>query len=106
MEIAKRIDLDFIVEGPPPFTHIDVKTPMGSEILRKQKQHISVQDMSYRIGQKIIAQKNKFVGLKNGPLTPNNVDHIVDLCYILSSEKMNVKKMLYKKSETKVFMLR
>lgn len=47
--------------------------------------------MSYRIGQKIVAQKKRFVGLENGPLSPENVSHIVDLCYMPSSEKAIVK---------------
>ena len=80
MESAKRVDLDFTVQGPVPFTHIDVKNPVGSEILKKQGQTISLKDMSYRIGQKILAQKQRFVGLENGPLGPENVGHIVDLC--------------------------
>ena len=47
--------------------------------------------MSYRIGQKIVAQKQRFVGLENGPLGPENVGHIADLCYVLSIEKAIVK---------------
>jgi len=38
--------------------------------------------MAYSIGEKIVDQKQKFVGLKNGPLGPKNVGHIVDLCYV------------------------
>jgi len=47
--------------------------------------------MSYQIGQKIVAQKHRFVGLENGPIGPENVDHIFDLCYVPSSEKLIVK---------------
>jgi len=43
--------------------------------------------MSYRIGQKIVAQKQRFVGLENGPRGPESVGHIV----VLSSEKAIVK---------------
>ena len=91
METAKCVDLDFIVQGPTPFTHIDVKNPVGSKILKKQGQTISLEDMSYRIGQKIVAQKQRFVGLENGPLSPENVGHIVDLSYVPLSEKAIVK---------------
>ena len=91
MEIARRVDLDFTLQGPAPFTHIDVKNPVGSEILKKQGQTISLEGMSYRIGQKIVAQKRRLVGLENGPLGPENVGHIVDLCYVPSSEKAIVK---------------
>nr|QYB19239.1 hypothetical protein [Climaconeis cf. scalaris]QYB19338.1 hypothetical protein [Climaconeis cf. scalaris] len=91
MEIARRVDLDYKVQGPAPFTHFDVKNPVGSEILKKQGQTISLEDMSYKIGQKIVAQKHKFVGLENGPVGPENVGHIVDLCYVPSSKKAIVK---------------
>lgn len=91
METARRVDLDFIVQGPAPFTHFDVKNPVGSEILKKQGQTISLEDMSYKIGQKIVARKDRFVGLENGPVGPENVGHIVDLCYVPSSEKAIVK---------------
>ena len=91
METARRVDLDYKVQGPAPFTHFDVKNPVGSEILKKQGQTISLEDMSYKIGQKIVAQKHKFVGLENGPVAPENVGHIVDLCYVPSSEKTIVK---------------
>lgn len=91
METARRVDLDYKVQGPAPFTHFDVKNPVGSEILKKQGQTISLEDMSYKIGQKIVAQKHRFVGLENGPVAPENVGHIVDLCYVPSSEKTIVK---------------
>jgi len=38
-----------------------------------------------------VAQKHRFVGLENGPVGPENVGHIVDLCYVSSSEKAIVK---------------
>nr|QYB19051.1 hypothetical protein [Climaconeis cf. scalaris] len=96
LEIARRIDLDYKVQGPAPFTHFDVKNPVGSEILKKQLQTISLEDMSYNIGENIVIQKNKFVGLKDGPAGPENVGHIVDLCYVPSSEKQIVKQNVLK----------
>ena len=47
--------------------------------------------MSYKIGQKTVAQKHIFVDLGNGQVGPKNVDYIVDLCYVPSSEKTIVK---------------
>jgi hypothetical protein len=82
METARLVDLDFEVEGPPQFIHFDVKTPVGSEILRSQDQTISLENMSYKIGQKIVAQKYRFVGLENGQVGLENVGHLADLCYI------------------------
>jgi hypothetical protein len=37
---------------------MDVKHPVGSEILIKQGQAIDIKTMSYRIGNEIIDQKN------------------------------------------------
>lgn len=88
---AKRVDLDFTVQGPDPWTHVDIKQPVGSKALSKQGQTISVEDMAYRLGQKIVKQKHRFVGLENGSLSSENVGHIVDLCYVPSSEKAIVK---------------
>ena len=88
---ARRVDLDFKVQGPHPWTHVDIKQPIGSKSLMKQAQTISLEDMAYKIGQKIVAQKHRFVGLENGPVSPENVGHIVDLCYVPSSEKAIVK---------------
>jgi hypothetical protein len=86
-ETAKRVDLDYKVEGLSCLTHFDVKNPVGSDILKKQGKTISVEDMAYKTGQKIVTQKNKFVGLENGPIAAENVGHIVDLYYVPSSEK-------------------
>ena len=91
MATARRVDLDYEVEGPSPFTHIDIKNPVGSEILKKQNQTITLQDMSYKIGQDIVAQKHRFLGLKNGPVSSENVGHIVDLCYVPNNEKPTVR---------------
>ena len=91
IKTARSVDLDYEVQGPDPFTHFDVKNPVGSKILKKQGQTISLEDMAYKIGQNIVAQKHRFVGLENGPVGPENVGHIVDLCYVPSSEKTIVK---------------
>ena len=47
--------------------------------------------MLYRIAQKIIAQKNRFLGRDTGLVSPKNVDYIVELSYVPSSEKTTVK---------------
>ena len=88
---ANQVDLDFIVQGPYPWTHVDIKQPIGSEVLIKQGQTICVENMAYKLGQKIVVQKHRFVGLDKGPVGPENVGHIVDLCYVPSSEKTIVK---------------
>lgn len=65
--------LDFKVQGPHPWTHVDIKQQIGSEALIKQSETISVEDMAYKLGQKIVAQKDRSVGLNNGPVGPENV---------------------------------
>jgi hypothetical protein len=62
--ICKSVDLDFKVDGPVPYTHIDTKHPVGSEILRKQGQTIDIKIMAYRMGNEIIDQKERFCGFE------------------------------------------
>ena len=47
---ARRVDLDYKVQGPDPLTHVDIKHPVGSEALQKQGQTISREDMAYKMG--------------------------------------------------------
>lgn len=96
VEVAKRVDLDMKTEGPGPWTHADLKHPIGSEMLRKQGQSISLEDMSENIGRKIVKQKQKFVGLEGGPESSENVGHIVDLAYVPDFEKEIVKENILK----------
>lgn len=92
--LARRVDLDYEVLGPAPFPHFDVKNPVGSEVLIKQGQTISLEDMAYKIGQNIVDQKHRFVGLENGPASSENVGHIVDLCYVPGNEKSIVRQTI------------
>ncbi len=92
--VAKNVDLDYEVSGPAPFTHVDIKTPIGSEILRKQRQLITIEEMGYNVGQKIVDQKHRFVGKKDGPVSAENVGHIVDLCYVPPNEKIIVREAI------------
>ena len=101
MTTAKRVNLDYEVQGPAPFTHVDIKTPVGSDILMKQGQTINVKDMSYDLGQNIVAQKQRFVGKENGPASPENVGHIVDLCYVPVNEKAIVKENIRRGAQDK-----
>ena len=43
--------------------------------------------MAYQMGKKIVKQKHRLVGLENGSVSPQNVGHIVDLCYVPDNEK-------------------
>ena len=89
-------DLDFKVAGPAPYTHLDVKHPVGSSILKKQNSPKSVQDMAFDMGRKLAKQKCRFVGVPGGPVDAKNVLHIVDLAYVPSTEKQIVKNFCLK----------
>ncbi len=97
--ICKFVDLDFKVEGPAPYTHMDAKHPVGSEILRKQNRNVDIKTMAYDMGERIVDQKEKFCGLEQGPKSSENVLHIVDLSYVPSHEKEIVKKYCLKGAE-------
>jgi len=95
-QICKSVDLDFKVDGPAPYTHMDAKHPLGSKILRKQGQTIDIKTMAYRMGKKIIGQKERFCEFEQGPESSENVLHIVDLAYVPSHEKEIVKEYCLK----------
>jgi hypothetical protein len=89
---TKSVDLDFKVDGPYRFTHIDIKHPVGSEILRKQGQTIDIETMAEKMEFDLVKQKRKFCSLDEGPEASENVLHIVDLAYVPADEKNVVKK--------------
>ena len=97
--ICKSVDLDFKVNGPAPYTHMDIKHPVGSEILRKQNRNLDIKTMAYDMGERIVDQKEKFCGLEQGPKSSENVLHIVDLAYVPSHEKEIVKEYCLKEAE-------
>ena len=88
---TKSVDLDFKVDGPYPFTHVDIKHPVGSEILRKQGQTIDIETMAEKMGFDLVKQKRRFCGLDEGPEASENVLHIIDLTYVPADEKNVVK---------------
>ena len=98
IETAKLIDLDFQVQGPAPYTHCDVKNPVGSHILEAQGQTDTIVQMSTRIGKKLRAQKARFTQEKilhpTAPKGSENVCHIIDLCYVPDHEKAIVRKTI------------
>lgn len=55
-ETTKKMDLDFLVLGPHAYTNVDVKQPVGSEILLKQGQDADIKKMAYKIGEKLVEQ--------------------------------------------------
>lgn len=94
--ICKSVDLDFKVDGPALYTHMDVKHPVGSEILRKQNSPYTLQEMANNMGGSIVKQKERFCGLQQGPESSENVLHIIDLAYVSSHEKEIVKEYCLK----------
>lgn len=93
---CKSIDLDFRISGPAPYSHLDMKHPVGSAILKKQGRNITLKTMSFDLGESIVEQKNRFCGLERGPKSSENVLHIVDLCYVPKNEKEIVKDLCLK----------
>ena len=89
--ICKSIDLDFEIDGPAPFTHMDTKHPVGSEILVKQNSPDTLQEMAYNMGKSLVKQQERFCGLEQGPESSENVLHIIDMAYVPSHEKEIVK---------------
>lgn len=63
---------------------MDVKHPVGSEILRKQNRKVDIKTMRYDMGERIVEQKERFCELEQGPKSSENVLHIVDLTYVPS----------------------
>ena len=100
---ALHAEMEGYVENPQrlnhPFTHLDIKHPVGSEILQKQDSLIDLETMAYNIGKKSLNQKQIFCGLDQGPKTSENVLHIVDLAYVPSHEKDIVKEYCLKGAE-------
>ena len=94
--ICKSVDLDFKVNGPAPYTHRDVKHPVGSEILRKQNSPYTLQEMANNMGESIVKQKERFCEFEQGPESSENVLHIIDLAYVPSPEKEIVKEYCLK----------
>lgn len=94
--ICKSVDLDFKVDGPAPYTHMDAKHPVGSEILAKQNSPDTLQKRAEDTGKSIVKQKDRFCGLEQGPESSENFLHIVDLAYVPSHEKEIVKEYLIK----------
>jgi len=76
--------------------HVDIKHPIGSKALIDQGRTVTIEDMGYEIGKKIVMQKNRSVGLKDSPVSPENVGHIVDLCYVSKNEKRIVRHNILK----------
>jgi hypothetical protein len=66
-----------------------LKLQLKRVFLEKQLQNKTVEQIAFQMGEKIAAQKNKFVGKRNGPAGPEEIAHVVDLCYLKISEQEN-----------------
>ena len=60
--ICNNVDLDFQIDGPGPYTHMDVKHPVGSEILLKQNSPYTLEQMANNMGKSLAKQKERFCG--------------------------------------------
>ena len=93
---AKKVNLDVKIKGPEPYTHADIKNPVGSKTLAKQNQNTTIEKMSYDIGQNIVKQKELYISEESGSVSSENVLHIVDMCYVPSTETAIVKNHILK----------
>ena len=92
--LTKIVNLDFKVKGK--YSFCDVKTPVGSKILKKQNQAETLVEMAYNLGKNIAEQKNRFVGLKQGPKSAEQVLHLIDMWYVPHDEKPIVLKHIFR----------
>lgn len=78
----KRMRSDFLVSGPPPYTHLEVKKPIDFKTLEAKGIDItgfpSLDVVAANMGRDIPKQKSGFCGMLGGPGNPENVLHIVD----------------------------
>ena len=94
--ICKSVDIYLKVNGPAPYTHMDGKHPVVSEILRKQNSPYTLQEMANNMGESIVKQKERFCEFEQGPESSENVLHIIDLAYVPSPEKEIIKEYCLK----------
>ena len=52
---------------------------------------ISLEDMSYNLGKRIVFEKHRFVGIKDGPSHFYQVGHVIDLRHVPADEKSIVR---------------
>lgn len=93
-KLAKTVDLDFRVKGE--YSFCDIKTPVGSQILKNQNRADTLVEMSLKLGENIVKQKHNFVGKKGGPKSAESVLHVIDLGYVPYKEKHIVKENVIK----------
>lgn len=103
----KAVDLDFEINSLKGYTHVDFKTPIDfQELADKKKIDVSnfpnLETVGYNMGKKIPPQKKQFCGLPNGPKSPENVLHVVNLDLIKDSQqKQNMIDSVLKGAEEK-----
>jgi hypothetical protein len=103
----KAVDLDFEIDSSKGYTHVDYKTPIDFQYLADKKgidvsNFPSLETVAYNMGKKITPQKEQFCGLLDGPKSPENVLHVVNLDLIRdSNQKQNMIDSVLKGAEDK-----
>ncbi len=69
--------------------NVDIKYLISTEKLRKQGPYVTVKEMAFKMGQKSVEQKSKFLDPENpnSPSETKNVGHLIDLTYVPQEEK-------------------
>ncbi len=94
--INKVVDLDFEIDSSNGYTHVDCKTPIDFQYLADNERidvsnFPSLETVTYNMVRKITLQKERFCGLADGPINPENVLHVVNLDLIRdSNQKQNM----------------
>lgn len=107
MQKNKAVDLDFEINSLKGYTHVDFKTPIDFQELTDQKKidisnFPNLETVAYNMGKKIPPQKEQFCDLPNGPKSPENVLHVVNLDLIRDSQqKQNMIDSVLKGAEDK-----
>ncbi len=92
----KAVDLDFEIDSSKGYTHVDYKTPIDFQYLADNERidvsnFPSLETVTYNMVRKITLQKERFCGLADGPINPENVLHVVNLDLIRdSNQKQNM----------------
>eukprot|EP00562_Extubocellulus_spinifer_P033353 CAMPEP_0178693804 /NCGR_PEP_ID=MMETSP0699-20121125/7905_1 /TAXON_ID=265572 /ORGANISM="Extubocellulus spinifer, Strain CCMP396" /LENGTH=371 /DNA_ID=CAMNT_0020339235 /DNA_START=64 /DNA_END=1179 /DNA_ORIENTATION=- len=93
---SKHLDLDFVLDNDPKYTHLDTKHPVSSLILKQQGQKTTVEQQAEKVAQGIVKQKQYWSNpdRKQGAQKPEDILHVVDLCWLLPNEKAEFEEIL------------
>ena len=80
----KSVKIDFEIDSLEGYTYVDYKTPIDFTALAKKKRvdmsgFPSPKIVGYNMGTKILDQKKRYCSIADGPKSPENVLHVINL---------------------------